>query len=52
MQSMRWRLKACRVQAGLTESEAANALGVEVSLLKSWENGENSPSMEMGVSSK
>lgn len=46
---MRWKLRACRIQAGLTKSEAANALGVEISLLESWENGENSPSMEIGL---
>lgn len=46
---MRWKLRACRIQAGLTKSKVANALGVEVPLLENWESGENSPSMEIGL---
>lgn len=44
----KWKLKACRVQAGLTQKEVAAALGIsEVSLI-SYETGKSSPNMEIG----
>jgi len=36
-------LKAARVNAGLTQKEAANALGVSNKTLSNWENGVSVP---------
>lgn len=36
-------LAAARVNAGLTQQEAANAIGVDKSTLLSWEKGRTSP---------
>lgn len=36
-------LKAARVNAGLTQSEAAKAIGVSISTLKNWEKGSTYP---------
>ena len=44
---MKWRLCACRVQAGYTQAEAAELIGVsEVTIIK-WEAGTTSPKAEM-----
>lgn len=39
-------LKAARINAGLTQKEAAKALGISNKTLHSWENGDTSPSAE------
>lgn len=36
-------MKAARVNAGLTQAEAANRIGVATSTLKNWENGLTCP---------
>ena len=36
-------LKAARVNAGLTQEEAAKAIGTSVSTLKKWENSTSFP---------
>lgn len=36
-------MKAARVNAGLTQAEAANRIGVAQSTLKNWENGATCP---------
>jgi len=46
---MKWRLEACRIQAGLTQEAVARAVGVKADTVENWENGEQSPSMEMGL---
>jgi DNA-binding XRE family transcriptional regulator len=46
---MKFRLKACRAQAGLLSTEAAELIGVTETTLNSWENGKTSPSMEKGL---
>lgn len=46
---MKWKLIACRLQAGLTQKEVAVALGVKDTTVGSWENGKSSPSMEQGA---
>ncbi len=43
------RLKACRVQAGLLQREAAELIGVSEVTLVSWESGRSTPSMENGL---
>lgn len=40
-------LKAARVNAGLSQKEAAMKLGVDRSTLYLWENGKSSPSVVM-----
>ena len=40
---MQISLKAARVNAELTQKEAANRIGVDVSTIISWENGKTSP---------
>ena len=35
--------KAARINAGLTQQEAADELGVSVSTIKSWESGKTYP---------
>ncbi len=39
-------LRAARINAGLTQKEAAKALGVSNSTLHSWENGVTMPNAE------
>lgn len=38
-------LKAARVNAGLTQKEAAEKLGVAQSTLRNWENGSTDPKL-------
>ena len=45
---MKWRLAACRVQARMTQSEAAKALGVSETMIVKYEHGETAISMERG----
>lgn len=40
---MKWRLGACRVNAGYTQKEVAKKLGVMECTVVSWENGKTSP---------
>lgn len=40
---MRGNLKAERVRLGLTAEEAAKGIGISVSTLRSWEQGEKEP---------
>lgn len=42
----KWRLAACRVQAGYTQKEAAKALGVTEQTIIRWEQGASAPKME------
>ena len=42
----KWRLVACRVQAGYTQKEAAKALGVTEQTIIRWEQGASVPKME------
>ena len=37
------KLNAARVNAGLTQKEAAEKLGISVSTLKNWESGKTFP---------
>ena len=41
---MKISLKAARINAGLTQSEAAERIGVSVSTIKNWEAGKKFPS--------
>ena len=41
---MKISLKAARINAGLTQSEAAERIGVSVSTIKNWEAGKTFPS--------
>lgn len=45
---LKWKLRACRVQAGLIQKEAAAELGISEVTLTSYETGKSSPNMEMG----
>lgn len=40
---MQISLRAARVNAGLTQKEAAQAVGVNISTIGSWERGRTSP---------
>lgn len=44
--NMKWRLAACRAQAGYTQVEAAKAIGVVEQTIIRWENGKSVPKME------
>lgn len=46
--SMRWRLCACRVNAGYTQKEAAKLVGVSEKTIVDWEAGHTAPNMEKG----
>lgn len=41
----KWRLAACRVQAGYTQIEVAEKLGVTESTVVKWEKGKTAPKM-------
>ena len=43
---MKWRLAACRIQARMTQSEAAKALGVSETMIVKYEHGKSAVSME------
>lgn len=43
---MKWRLAACRVQAGYTQKEAAKVIGVVEQTMIRWEQGASAPNME------
>lgn len=40
------KLRACRAQAGYSQSEVANFMGVSSKSIVDWENGFHSPTME------
>ena len=42
----KWRLRACRVNAGYTQREVAQSIGVAEKSVLDWENGYSTPSME------
>ena len=44
--NMKWRLVACRVQAGYTQKEVAEVIGVTEQTIIKWEAGETAPKME------
>lgn len=39
-------LEAARINAGLSQREAAKRLGINVSTLSNWENGKTSPDVD------
>jgi DNA-binding XRE family transcriptional regulator len=43
---MKWRLCACRVNAGYTQKEVAKILGVCEKTIVDWEAGRGAPSIE------
>lgn len=43
---MKWRLCACRLQAGYTQKEVANLIGVSEKTIVDWEAGHTAPKME------
>ena len=46
---IKWKLRACRVQAGLTQKAVADAVGVKADTVESWESGNSAPTMEQGL---
>jgi len=46
---MKFSLQACRVQAKMSQQEAAQAVGVCKDTIARWENGTASPEMEQGL---
>ena len=42
-------LEACRVNAGLTQSELATALNVSVTTIKNWEKYKNTPPVDKAM---
>lgn len=44
---MRWCLKACRVQAGLTQLEASKVLKISEKTLINYETGKSAPNMDV-----
>ena len=43
---MKWRLSACRIQAGYSQAEVAEILGCSDKTIVSWETGKTAPKME------
>lgn len=43
---MKWRLCACRVNAGYTQKEVAEILGVSEVTIINWEAGDTAPKMD------
>lgn len=43
---MKWRLAACRVQAGYSQKEVAEIIGNCEKTIIDWENGKTAPKME------
>lgn len=46
---LRITLEAARVNAGLTQPQAAQAVGVSVATILKWEKGTTSPSIEKAI---
>jgi DNA-binding XRE family transcriptional regulator len=44
----KWKLRACRVQAGYRQKAAAKLLGISEATLVSYETGRVAPNMEVG----
>lgn len=44
----KWKLRACRVQAGYKQRTAAKELGISEATLIAYETGKVSPNMETG----
>lgn len=42
----KWRLSACRVNAGYTQKEVAKLVGVSEKTVVDWESGKTAPKME------
>lgn len=43
---MKWRLCACRVNAGYTQKEVVEKIGISESTIIKWEAGVTAPNME------
>lgn len=43
---MKWRLSACRVNAGYTQKEVAEIIGISEPTLIKWEAGVTAPKMD------
>lgn len=43
---MKWRLSACRVQAGYSQREVAEIIGISEPTMIKWENGVTTPNMD------
>lgn len=43
---MKWRLSACRVQAGYSQKELADLIGVSDKTVNFWETGRTAPNMD------
>lgn len=43
---MKWRLSACRIQAGYTQREVAKKIGNCEKTIVDWETGKTAPNME------
>lgn len=43
---MKWRLCACRANAGYTQKEVAEFIGVSELTIIHWENGDTAPKMD------
>jgi DNA-binding XRE family transcriptional regulator len=48
-EKIRISLEAARVNAGMTQPQAAQALGVSVATLLKWEKGTTSPNIEKAI---
>lgn len=46
--TIKWKLRACRAQAGFTQSEVAKFLGCSEKSIVDYENGISTPLMEKG----
>lgn len=46
--TMRWRLRACREQAGYTQKEVAKIVGVSEKTFVDYETGKHAPNMDIG----
>ncbi len=44
--SRKWRISACRVNAGYTQKEVSKLVGVSEKTVVDWENGNTAPKME------
>lgn len=42
----KWRLSACRVQAGYTQKEVTEIIGISEATIIKWEAGVTAPTME------
>ena len=46
--AIKWKLRACRVQAGYTQKEAAELMGISEPALITYETGRSTPNMDVG----